>query len=471
MKRFVRELAAFLALTLFIPGGASVAEETAEDMASGTCLTEEAVEEEETDEEAKESIAAQSVGSVGERTAVAASEIAREGEETAERSTSPLSEQGAEGMEASEPVPEQVQGSDPEAEQGSETDTEQGPDPEASTDDPGIVSPPAEPGVPALELDGESETEDGVHVIRLTDEEETIRFIWNAGSGDSWHILVTDGNGTAIWDLASERAEILFTVEDLPEDEICTIRVSALLGDTESEASSLRFTVRAAVEETGIAENDAEDEAAGEEGEDSEGGADETETGDEEEQEPSDEESASSSGSSKKKKSSSRKGSSSGKRSSSGKKTSSDKKSKSSSGPSSSENGKEQDTHSPADTEGACATALSLNGNALEITLDGGAAPFTARFGEGVLTLTPADEGSVWRISTKAMRQLQEEGIGTIRFLLEEQVREFSLEKAGAAEEECSEADGPLWSITADGVWAETDGLRIAVPGLLPEGD
>ena len=102
---------------------------------------------------------------------------------------------------------------------------------------------------------------------------------------------------------------------------------------------------------------------------------------------------------------------------------------------------------------------LTLNGEVIDITLDGGASDFTATQSEDTLALTPEDAGEAWRIGPSALRTLLRQGVERLELTLGEAV--FALELSEADSD--ADDDGPAWTVTADGIALECDAIHVEI--------
>ena len=102
---------------------------------------------------------------------------------------------------------------------------------------------------------------------------------------------------------------------------------------------------------------------------------------------------------------------------------------------------------------------LTLNGEVIDITLDGGASDFTATQSEDTLALTPEDAGEAWRIGPGALRALLRQGVERLELTLGEAV--FALELSEADSD--ADDDGPAWTVTADGIALECDAIHVEI--------
>ena len=102
---------------------------------------------------------------------------------------------------------------------------------------------------------------------------------------------------------------------------------------------------------------------------------------------------------------------------------------------------------------------LTLNGEVIDITLDGGASDFTATQSEDTLALTPEDAGEAWRIGPGALRTLLRQGVERLELTLGEAV--FALELSEADSD--ADDDGPAWTVTADGIALECDAIHVEI--------
>ena len=97
-------------------------------------------------------------------------------------------------------------------------------------------------------------------------------------------------------------------------------------------------------------------------------------------------------------------------------------------------------------------TALTLNGEALEITLNGGEGLFTAALSETTLCLTAQEEGEEWQLSGQALQALMDAGITSVQMSLNGEVYRAALSRGEEETEEDAESIRIIWTLNEKGL-------------------
>ncbi len=122
-------------------------------------------------------------------------------------------------------------------------------------------------------------------------------------------------------------------------------------------------------------------------------------------------------------------------------------------------------------------TQLTLGGEALDVTLDGGAGAFTAALDGDALILTPQTDAEQWDLNGFALKTLARSGVGTLRLSLGDETVTLSTQPElcgrvyeGLCAAGCVSADYD-YAVSADGVRVSVNGedYRLSDAGELTE--